>query len=114
MSPKPKAVAGKAEDPVGLVWLEQGKRRLRRAVDRVTLRGRPKCDPDIYVTSTLPVQGQTVAVFVSIRKPRTPLGWIQHSLKTFAHDDLVSITFDGRPVPSYPLKRSQTKRDYAM
>ena len=72
-------------------------------------------EPDVYVTSTLPVQGQTVAVFVSIGKPRTPVGWVQRSLRTsFAHDDLVSVNFGGRSVPSYPLDRSKTKRDYPI
>ena len=93
------------------------KHSLRRAIGRLESRrrrGRSKREPDIYVTSTLPVQGQTVAVFVSLAKPATPLGWIQRSLRTFAHDDLVSVSFDGKSVPSYPLKRSKTKRDYPM
>mmetsp|Transcript_11902 Transcript_11902/g.32882 ORF Transcript_11902/g.32882 Transcript_11902/m.32882 type:complete len:319 (-) Transcript_11902:710-1666(-) len=106
----------KGKGPVGGFWTEERGRKLRSVVHRLaTARlGGAKREPDVYVTSTLPVQGQTVAVFVSLAKPRTPFGWVQRSLCTFAHDSLVCVTFDGKPVPSYPVKRSKTKRNYPI
>ena len=112
---KTKAKGGKSKGntPPGVEWLDQSKIRLRQALGRLarhrSRQGRSKVEPNVYVTSTLPVQGQTVAVFVSVSRPRTPVGWLKHHLRTFAHDDLVQVSFGGKSVPSYPLRESRTR-----
>uniref|UniRef100_A0A7S3E557 M23ase beta-sheet core domain-containing protein n=1 Tax=Chloropicon laureae TaxID=464258 RepID=A0A7S3E557_9CHLO len=85
--------------------LDDPRRAVRRALGglarRVGVKAAAQVEPDVYVTSTLPVQGQTVAVFVSLPRPNTPLGWLQHAL---SRDGLVRVSFSGREYQSYRLR----------
>lgn len=99
----------------GVLWLQSSKAKLRNALAKLAQgRRKGRIEPDVYVTSTLPVQGQTVAVFVSFAKPRSPIGWLQYSMKQFAHDELVNVSFHGKSIPSYPLRPNKTGRDYPV
>jgi len=82
-----------------LRWWERRARDVTRSLRRT--------EPNVFVSSTRPSQGQTLAVVVSVDPPRNPITMLQRSIRRMSGGDLVSVTFDGKRIPSHHWSNRQ-------
>ena len=109
LKPGPSTRTGDAREERATPVLWRAARKLRRTLGDLRNDMRGLCEPEVYVSSTRPAQGDTVAVFVSYGKPRTPIGLAQNALSEWT-EGLVRITFDGENIPAYPVRRRRLGR----